>query len=218
MPRHIGGGSARWRRGAGRWAATGSPGLDEVARPPAGRPSPCAASSATTMAAPEMVLPPWPTAVGVRPYPNGRGGGEPVDELVEQAPGGYGGGRRPAAPAHEALLDEVAAWPGSRGAGFSLGPWLSAAGAPTAPAGSSSGSSRAPPPPTDVALLGRLFGTALDYLGLSGGVKADGVGGLRCGFPSAPEGPSPAARLGGGPGRIRRRHRARHGRGRPVGS
>ena len=127
------------------------------------------------------------------PSPTGRGGGEPSPTSWQRAPRWVRRWRDPTGDADgETLLvlDEVAAvvWvAGERG--FSLCPWLSAVDAPASPRwvvlGIEPGATTAA---SDVALVGRLFGTALDHLGLSGGVKTDGVGGLEVWVPVRPGG------------------------------
>ena len=194
------GAEGRWQVGGHRVGLSGLD--DEVARPP-GEP-PLTVRDVVrhhVMAAPAMVplLADQPAAV--RRYRHGLGRpATGVEDLVARAPSWLRWGPPTAgadADADEALpvLDGAAAlaWV-TGGRGFSLFPRMSTTDAPTAPRwvviGVEPGASTAP---TDVALVGRLFGTALDHLGLVGGVKADGVGGLEVWVPLRPTGTFVAA-------------------------
>ena len=126
--------------------------------------------------------------VEIRTLPDGRGRRGAVADLGERAPRWVRRWRdttRGADGETHLVLDEVAALVWAAGErGFSLCPWLSAVDAPASPRwvvlGLEPGATTTA---TDVALVGRLFGTALDHLGLSGGVKTDGTGGLEVWVP-----------------------------------
>jgi bifunctional non-homologous end joining protein LigD len=167
---------------------------DEVARPPGEAPLTVRdLVRHHALAAPRML----PSLVGhpvdARTLADGRGRRGAVADLVERAPKWvrrWRDGTRDAGGETHLVLDEVAAvvWVAGERA-FSLCPWLSAVDAPASPRwivlGIEPGATTAA---SDVALVGRLFGTALDHLGLWGGVKTDGIGGLEVWVPVRPGG------------------------------
>jgi bifunctional non-homologous end joining protein LigD len=134
--------------------------------------------------------------VEVRRFPAGLGGrGEDAGDLAARAPRWVG--RRDGAADGEGVLelDGVAAlaWvAGERG--VELRPAVSTLDLPGAPTwvvvGVEPGATTAP---ADLALVGRLLGTALDHLGLVGGVRIDGRGGLEVWVPVTPVGSFPTA-------------------------
>jgi bifunctional non-homologous end joining protein LigD len=128
--------------------------------------------------------------VVVRRFPRGLARqGADAGDLVARAPRWV---RRRRAPDNgpdgdpQLVLDGVAAlaWvAGERG--FELRPSTAPAMAPESPAWVVIGiEPGAATDPADLALLGRLFGTALRHLGLAGGVRADGTGGLEVWVPA----------------------------------
>jgi bifunctional non-homologous end joining protein LigD len=180
----------------GRWQIDGHrialSGLDDVVARPAGEEALTVRDLVRyhAMVAPRMLpyLADRPSAV--RRFPDGltRPGADDGD-LVARAPRwvrrwrdrGDGSDGHP-----QLVLDRVAAlaWVvGERG--FELRPSPAPADVPTSPTWVVIGiEPGAATDPADLALVGRLFGTALHHLGLAGGVRADGVGGLEVWVPA----------------------------------
>jgi bifunctional non-homologous end joining protein LigD len=179
----------RWQVGGHRVALSG---LDDVVARPAGE-EPLTVRDLVryhAAVAPRMLPYLADRPVVVRRFPRGLARqGADAGDLVARAPR-WVRRRRPPDDGPDGdpqlVLDGVAAlaWVvGERG--FELRPSTAPAEAPESPAWVVIGiEPGAATDPADLALVGRLFGTALRHLGLAGGVRTDGTGGLEVWVPA----------------------------------
>jgi bifunctional non-homologous end joining protein LigD len=183
------GADGRWQVGGHRVALTG---LDDVVARPAGE-EPLTVRDLVryhATVAPRMLPYLTDRPVAVRRFPEGlvRPSADAGD-LVARAPRWVRRWRDPGGGADaesQLVLDGVAAlaWVvGERG--FELRPSPAAIETPASPTWVVIGiEPGAATDPADLALVGRQFGTALRHLGLAGGVRSDGAGGLEVWVPS----------------------------------